>query len=234
MNPSGPSALEVRDLFCQRGDVSIALGHAAFARGGFHVLRGAASSGHELLLRVLGLLESPERGEVWVEGAATRGLSDDARLRLRERRLGFVFAGPFLLPAFSVIENIAMPLFKVSAVEPAEARQRSEALLDFAGLLDVKEDACADLPPLDQHRVSFARALVNEPAAVLVEGLDTALHGAELRTFANLLRHAAAHFQIAIVATVSPDFVPDPEDAVLEIVEGAVAGRVELLPRADA
>lgn len=231
MNSPAPSALEVRDLHCQRDAVSLGVRHARFASGSFTLLCGAVDSGHDLLLRLLGLLELPEVGEVFVEGEATRELADDARLRLREQRLGFVFTAPFLLPAFTVIENIAMPLFKVSDVEPPEARRRSEALLGFAGLSEIAEAPCTDLLPLDQHRVSLARALVNEPAAVLVEGLDSALPPEDLRVFSALLRKAAAHFQIAIVATASRDFEPEPGDGVLDIVAGVVAA--PLLPRIE-
>ncbi len=233
MSFSRSHAFDVQDLRCQRGSISVRTGELDFARGCFHLLRGEASSGHELLLRVLGLLEAAESGEVRVEGAPTRELTDDARLKLRERRLGFVFTAPFLLPALTVIENVAMPLFKISDVDTAEARSRSEALLDFAGLTDLSGTDCADLSPLQQQRVALARALVNEPAAVLVENLDTALAGEDLRAFTGLLHLAASTLGIAVVATVSPDFTPGNGDRFIEVTDGSAVA-VELSPRPDA
>jgi predicted ABC-type transport system involved in lysophospholipase L1 biosynthesis ATPase subunit len=168
---------------------------------------------------------------VFVEGEAVQAFEEEARRKVRERRLGFAFAAPFLLPAFSVIENVAMPLFKVSDVEPAEARQRSEALLEFAGLGALAQAPCAQLAAFDQQRVSLARALVNEPAALLVESLDSALGEEDLATFAALLRGAAAHFGIAVIATVSPRFVPAREDRLVEVAHGAVRTGDNLLPQ---
>ncbi|MGB8167395.1 MAG: ATP-binding cassette domain-containing protein [Chthoniobacteraceae bacterium] len=224
----------MRDIVCRREFVSLSVTHAAFGRGAFHLLVGEPESGHELLLRVLGLLEVPDAGEVFVDGEPVHGLSEEARLKLRERRLGFVFTAPFLLPAFSVIENVAMPLFKVSDVEAAEARRRSDALLDFTGLLEFSEVPCAELTPFTQHRVSLARALVNEPSALLVEGLDSALAGEELRAFSGLLRLAASRFGIAVIATASPRFVVECGDRVLNVAEGVAASKEKLWPETDA
>lgn len=234
MISSSPTVLEVRQLACQRGAVTLRAEQAAFAAGAFHLLLGEVDSGHELFLRVLGLLEVPEAGEVFVEGDPVRELSEAARLKLRERRLGFVFTAPFLLPAFSVIENVAMPLFKVSDVEPPEARRRSESLLEFAGLSDCTETRCGDLAPLAQHRVSLARALVNQPAALLVENLDAALVGDDLRVFSALVRQAALRFGIAVIATATPGFTPDSTDRIIEVTDGAALCGDKLFPQSDA
>ena len=228
------NALEVRDIVCQRDAISLRVPHASFARGVFYLLIGEPDSGHERLLRVLGLLDAPDAGEVFIEGESVNALSEDARLKLRERRLGFVFAAPFLLPAFTVIENVAMPLFKISDVEPAEARQRSDALLEFVGLFELAEVPCVELPTLAQHRVSLARALVNEPAALLIEGLDSALGGDDLRVFAALLREAAVRFGIAVIATVSPNFVRNSGDEVIELRGGVVLCEEPHLPESEA
>lgn len=195
---------------------------------------GEPESGHELLLRVVGLLEVPEAGEVFVDGESMSGQTEEARLKLRERRLGFVFTAPFLLPAFTVIENVAMPLFKVSDVEPAEARRRSDALLDFAGLLEFSEVPCAELTTFTQLRVSLARALVNEPTALLVESLDSALAGEELRVFSALLRLAATRFGIAVLATASPRFVAEPGDRIVVVADGIAAPGDKLWPETNA
>lgn len=234
MPVTASNVLEVRDLVCRREPVSVSAAHAAFVRGRFHLLAGEPDSGHELLLRVLGLLEVPETGEVIIDGEPVCGLTEEARLKLRERRLGFVFTAPFLLPAFTAIENVAMPLFKVSDVEAAEARRRSDALLDFVGLLDFAEIACADLSPFTQQRVSLARALVNEPSALLIESLDAGLSGDELRVFSTLLRLAAAQFGVAVIATVSRQFAPEPGDWRVEVADGALLSGGKLWLQNDA
>src|SRR5688500_7758933 len=98
----------------------------AMHRGGVTLLAGEVGCGKNLLLRLLGLLEAPDSGEVWFEGNPTARMTDDARASLRTRKCGYVFASPFLLSAFTVLENIAMPIFKVCQLNPEEARDRTE------------------------------------------------------------------------------------------------------------
>ena len=142
--------------------------------------------------RFAGLLEAPPAGEVLIQGSATRDLGEEARTDLRTQRMGFAFAAPFLLGSFSVIENVAMPLFKVSHVSPEEARRRTEAILDFVGLAEAAEVPVHELTVPAQYHVAIARGLVNEPAVLMVENLDGVLVGEELEQYAGLLRRAAA------------------------------------------
>lgn len=230
MGETPQSVLEVRDLVCQRDGLTLRVPHAAFVRDAFHLIVGESGAGHELLVRVLGLLEAADAGEVWLEGAPASALAEDARLRLRERRLGFLFTAPFLLPAFSVIENVAMPLFKIFEVEPEEARRRSEAALEFAGLLDLAQTPCEELSPFDQRRASLARALASEPAALLIEGLDHTLAGDDLRAFAALLRQAGPRLGVAVIAAVSREFPVEDGDRVLAVNDGVAAAAETPLP----
>ena len=224
--------LEIRAVSCASGfglPVS-----ADFAPARFHVLLGDASGDSAALLRVLGLLDVPESGEVIVEGGATRGLDDDARAELRAQRFGFVFAAPFLLASFSVIENVAMPLFKVSQVEPEEARRRTERLLAFTEMADAAEAVIDDLTLRAQYHVAVARGLANEPAILVVENLDGALTGEELGGFAALLRRVPAELGVTVIATASPAFAVAKEDRVLEFARGVIVRDSALQPEPEA
>ena len=202
----------------------------AFCAGRLHLLRGPEGCGKTALFRFAGLLEEPPAGEVRLHGEAARGLTEEARTELRTQRFGFVFAAPFLLGSFSVIENVAMPLFKISQVDPDEARRRTEALLAFVGLAGVAETVVDDLPPFPQYQVAVARGLINEPAVLMVENLDGTLQGAELEDFLVLLRKAAPAYGVAIIATASADMQPQPGDRVLDIIDGTIARDSEILP----
>ena len=234
MNASGSNALELCAVAGTGpdGDFVRPL-TATFSPGHFHVLRGPAGCGKELLLRWLGLLQPPTEGEVVVQGGATRALNDEARAELRTQRFGFVFSAPFLLQTFSVIENVAMPLFKVSQVTPEEARRRTEALLSFVGLTEAAEVPVEDLPVRAQYQVAVARGLVNEPSFLLVENLDGVLAGEDLQIFVELLHRAGERFGTTIVATASPDLPLLWPHRVIDMAEGVIVGDVELLPEAD-
>lgn len=191
-----------------------------FGAATFNVLAGAPGSGRREFLRVLGLLDPPAGGEVLLEGRATAGLDEPAREQLRNQRCGYLFAAPFLLPAMTVLENVAMPLFKISQVDPPQARSRTEALLEFVGLAASAQELADGLSLFDQHRVSLARALANEPALLVVESLDAGLPGAESARFAALLRLAVERFGVTVIACAPADFAPEKTDRVIPIVRG--------------
>ncbi len=202
----------------------------SFAAGRLHVLRGPADGGKSALFRFAGLLEAPTSGEVLVQGQSVRGLTEEARTDLRGQRLGFAFAAPFLLDSFTAIENVAMPLFKISHVGPDEARRRTEAILDFVGLAGAAETHIDDLTPPAQYRLAIARALVNEPTALFVENLDGVLSGQDLTDYTALLRKAATTFGPAIIATASSISHLLPGDRVLHLDEGVITHDAEFLP----
>ena len=232
MSAETASVLELRAVSCASGfglPVS-----AEFAPGRVHLLLGAAGGESSALLRVLGLLDLPETGEVLVEGRPTRELDDEARAGLRAQRFGFVFAAPFLLGSFSVIENVAMPLFKISQVGPEEARRRTERLLAFTEMSDAAEAAIDDLTLRAQYHVAVARGLANEPAILIVENLDGTLAGEELAGFAALLRRVPAEFGATVIATASPAFAVEKEDRVLELARGVIVRDSALQPEPEA
>jgi ABC-type lipoprotein export system ATPase subunit len=194
-----------------------------FKAGSFTLLCGGEGCGKNILLRLLGLLEVPDAGEIFFNGNPTRGLPETARADLRNRHFGFLFAEPFLLPSFSAVENIAMPLLKISGVTTEEARRRTLALLDFAGIPDTGENDASQLPLFDQHKVALARALANQPAVLIVENPDAALGGSDLAEFAALLRRAAAEFGTAVIATVSSASLAPIADRVARVANGRLS-----------
>lgn len=221
MNSADAPILELRDVSCRAEEAQLQAVQLAFAPSSFSAIRGAPGSGHALLLRVLGLLVAPQTGEVRLAGNAVQSLSSEARAALRDQRLGFVFHAPFLLPTMTVVENVAMPLFRHSESQPAEAHRRTSLVLEFVGLSEVGQKLSSELSSFDQYRASLARALVNEPLALLVEDLDTTLAGSELVEFTALLRQAAARLGVAVLSTTSPTFTPLLGDRVIDMEAGS-------------
>jgi lipoprotein-releasing system ATP-binding protein len=137
-------------------------------RGQFVALCGASGSGKSTLLYLLGALDKPTAGEVYVDGAATSRLDDDARAELRNRKLGFVFQFHFLLPEFSAEENIMIPLMRQGLAE-SKCRARAREVLDQLGLSEKARRRPSQLSGGEQQRVSIARALANRPEVVLAD-----------------------------------------------------------------
>jgi lipoprotein-releasing system ATP-binding protein len=127
-----------------------------------------SGTGKSTLLHVAGLLEKPDGGEVYVAGRPTAGMDDAGRTAMRRHDLGFVYQFHHLLPEFSALDNVALPMMIAGASRKA-ARDRSAAILADLGLRDRVHHQPAQLSGGEQQRVAIARALANSPRLLLAD-----------------------------------------------------------------
>jgi lipoprotein-releasing system ATP-binding protein len=190
------------------------------APGEFAAMIGPSGSGKSTLLNLIGLLERPSGGEYRLQGRRVDTLSDDILTAARLSTLGFVFQFHHLLPAFSALENVAMPaLIRSGRLDPA-ARARAAELLRDVGLEGVAARKPSQLSGGMQQRVAIARALMHAPPLVLADeptgNLDTASSGAVFDLMRRFNRDAGTAF---LIVTHDPR-IADRCDRVIEIVDG--------------
>ena len=127
-----------------------------------------SGAGKSTLLHIAGLLETPDAGEVYVGGAATAAMSDDARTALRRNEIGFVYQFHHLLPEFSALENLVLPQM-IHGLSRAKAAARARELLGYLGLGAREHHRPAELSGGEQQRVAIARAVANGPSLLLAD-----------------------------------------------------------------
>ena len=127
-----------------------------------------SGAGKSTLLHIAGLLEHPDGGEVYLDGAPTAALSDAARTRIRRNAIGFVYQAHYLLPEFSALENVMLPQM-IRGLSRAEAKLRAAELLSYLGLGERLTHRPAELSGGEQQRVAIARAVANVPRLLLAD-----------------------------------------------------------------
>ena len=158
----------------------------------FVSLTGLSGSGKSTLLYLLGVLDRPSAGSVILDGIDVSALDEDERARIRSEKLGFVFQFHFLLPEFTVLENVMIPMLRRGARTDDDARAKARAVLAQMGLGELERRKPSQLSGGQQQRVSIARAVANDPRIILADeptgNLDTKNGEQVMRVFESLVR----------------------------------------------
>ena len=164
-------------------------------------LIGPSGSGKSSLLHAAGLLERPTEGEVWLKGVLASSLRDKGRTDLRLASVGFIYQFHHLLPEFTAVDNVALPL-TITGQSLKTARARATTLLTRLGLGERLQHQPAQLSGGEQQRVAIARALANKPSLILADeptgNLDPATSGSVFQSLFDMVRTEGA---AALVAT---------------------------------
>jgi len=192
------------------------------ARRDFATLVGASGSGKSTLLNLVGLLDTPTSGELFLMGKATRDMGDAERTALRANAIGFVFQFHHLIQAFTAVENVLMPLMVTGGKPVSEQVEWAHRLLEQVGLKGLERRKPDELSGGQQQRVAVARALVMRPALLLADeptgNLDTQSAAEVFRLF----RQFNEEFGCAVLLVTHDTRLSEQCDRTITLVDGNI------------
>lgn len=188
----------------------------------FTAIKGPSGSGKSSLLYLLGLLDSPTSGKIFIDDVDITGYNQKKLAQIRLEQMGFVFQFHFLLPEFTSLENVTMPMRRLGKLGEAEIRKIAIEKLDRLGLADHLDKLPSQLSGGQRQRVAIARALANNPRMIFADEPTGNLDTESSKTVQEILKKLSREDGCAVVAvTHDPEFAKNC-DRTITIVDGRI------------
>jgi len=191
-------------------------------RGQLVALRGRSGSGKTTLLNIIGGLDDPTAGRVWVDGREVNRMSERERLALRRDRVAFIFQSFGLVPMLSAAENVGIPL-RIAGLRPSERRERVAAMLTLTGVSSHAAHRPDELSGGQQQRVAIARALAGRPGLLIADEPTSQLDHQTGRQIMELLLSVVRSEGITALVATHDEALIDLADKVIVLEDGSVA-----------
>ncbi len=193
--------------------------------GEFLSITGPSGSGKSTLLNLLGLLDKPSGGEIWLKGRDVSLASSRERSQLRNRELGFIFQYHHLLPEFTALENVMIPQL-IAGVDGKAARDRSAELLQEVGLEERLDHKPSELSGGQSQRVAVARALANRPSIVIGDEPTGNLDTKSSEMVYELLRRLNCEINQTFILVTHDMNMAKKTDRILQLVDGKIVSEM--------
>ncbi len=214
--------LTAKGIYKSYGDLSILKGvDLSVQQGEIVAIVGASGAGKSTLLQILGTLDRPDRGEIYLHDQAVHRMSTSELNIFRNQEIGFVFQFHHLLPEFTALENICMPAF-IAGKSKSETEARAISLLQRLNLEDRQDHPPAALSGGEQQRVAIARALINDPAIVLADEPSGNLDSANAQSLHELFFSLREEFNQTFIIVTHNEQLAAMADRKLLIKDGMI------------
>ena len=190
--------------------------------GSFNSLIGQSGSGKSTLLNMIGTLDKPTNGQVYIKDVRTDIMNSDQLANLRNETIGFIFQSHYLLPEFTAKENILMPHRIKNFRITKEVDEWADELLELTGLTPVKNNLGPDMSGGQQQRTAIARALINRPDIILADEPTGNLDSDTSEKIYNLLRDINLKYNTTFIIITHDQRIAQKTDRIIEIIDGRI------------
>jgi lipoprotein-releasing system ATP-binding protein len=194
-----------------------------FEEGSFNSIIGQSGSGKSTLLNIIGTLDKPTSGEVYINGKRTDSMNKNDLANLRNKTIGFIFQFHYLLPEFTAIENVLIPYMMSNPKPSKEIIERAEQLMNLVGLSKVKDNLASNMSGGQQQRTAIARALINNPKIILADEPTGNLDSESTENIYNILRDINEKFKTTFVIITHDRRIAEKTDRIIEIKDGRIS-----------
>ncbi|MDW7668823.1 MAG: ABC transporter ATP-binding protein [Bacillota bacterium] len=193
-----------------------------FEEKGFNSIIGESGSGKSTLLNIIGTLDRPTSGQVFIDGKRTDTLNKSELAVLRNKTMGFIFQFHYLLPEFTAKENVLMPYRIQNYNITKEIDKWADELLELTGLTKVKNNLATDMSGGQQQRTAIARALINKPKIILADEPTGNLDSDTSETVYSILRDINEKYKTTFVIITHDKRIAEKTDRIIEIKDGKI------------
>jgi len=194
----------------------------SFEQGSFNSIIGQSGSGKSTLLNIMGTLDKPSTGDVYINGSNVKKLSGNQLAALRNKTMGFVFQFHYLLPEFTAIENVLMPYEIQYGKISSQIREKAEEYMKLVGLENVKDNLATKMSGGQQQRTAIARALINDPKIILADEPTGNLDSDSTENIYEMLRNINEKFGTTFIIITHDKRIAEKADRIIEIKDGRI------------
>lgn len=194
----------------------------AFEKGSFNSIIGESGSGKSTVLNIMGTLDRPTSGEVYISGKRTDLMNKAQLAELRNESIGFIFQFHYLLPEFTALENVLVPYRIKKAKIDKQILERAEELMDLVGLTKVKNNLATRMSGGQQQRTAIARALINNPKIILADEPTGNLDSQTTENVYSLLRDINQQFGTTFIIITHDRRIAEKADRSIDIKDGRI------------
>ncbi len=195
----------------------------SFPPGSFNSIIGESGSGKSTLLNIMGTLDKPTRGKVYINGVDTVSLNKKQLAVLRNETLGFIFQFHYLLPEYTTLENIMMPYFIQGKTHSKRRMQKvADKLIEMVGLEKVKNNLAGEMSGGQQQRAAIARALFNQPQVILADEPTGNLDSETTERIYKLLKDINEEMQSTLIVITHDKKIAEKTNRIIELKDGKI------------